>query len=225
MEPMMNTEMNPAFKAPKTALLSVAAVGVLALSACGPDDALDTEGSGEPDSPVTVGTENGATQEEASGEDTESENSETDDTEEAGPDEEEEVSDADRPDEPLYDAVDAVLAEYPDGVITELDTDDSYYEIYVYDGETEWELEVDRESFEIIDTEDDGIDSDDQEKAEAVEIDFVEALVAAADEGGAMADEAELDTEDGTVVWEIALTNDVEVYVDVASGEVVKVDS
>lgn len=219
----MTTQMNSALKGPKTALLSVAAVGVLALSACGPDDALDTDGNGEPDSPVTVGTENDDSQEEASAEGADGETSETDDTEEADP--EEGASDTDRPDEPLYDAVDAVLAEYPEGVITELDTDDSYYEIFVYDGETEWELEVDRESFEIIDTEDDGIDSDDQEKAEAVEIDFVEALVTAADEGGAIADEAELDTEDGTVVWEIVLTNDVEVYVDVVTGEVVKVDS
>lgn len=225
MEPMMNTDMIPQRKVPKFTLLSVAAVGVLALSACGPDDALDAEGGGEPDSPVTVGTENGDSQEDASGEDTEGDSSETDATEEADPEDEEAASDADRPDEPLYDAVDAVLAEYPDGVITELDTDDSYYEIYVYDGETEWELEVDRESFEILDTEDDGIDSDDQEKAEAVEIDFVEALVTAADEGGAVADEAELDTEDGTVVWEISLTNDVEVYVDVTTGEVTKVDS
>lgn len=224
MKHMMNTDMNTALSSPKAALLSVAAVGALALSACGPDDALDTDGNGEPDSPVTVGTENGDSQEGSSAESADGEGSETDDTEEAGP-EEEEASDTDRPDEPLYDAVDAVLAEYPDGVITELDTDDSYYEIYVYDGETEWELEVDRESFEIIDTEDDGLDSDDQEKAEAVEIDFVEALVTAADEGGAIADEADLDTEDGTVVWEISLTNDVEVYVDVATGEVMKVDS
>ena len=53
----MHTEMKTQTKASTTVLLSVAAAGVLALSACGPDDALDTEGSGEPDSPVTVGTE------------------------------------------------------------------------------------------------------------------------------------------------------------------------
>mgnify|MGYP002721478847 CR=1 FL=1 len=210
----MNTQMIPA---PKAALLSLAAAGALALTACGPDDALDTEGSGEPDSPVTVGTEDSAdengTAEEAEGQQDSEESPAAED------------GDAGRSGEPLHQAVEAALAEYPDGVITELDTDDSYYEIFVYDGQTEWELEVDRESFEIIDTEDDGIDSDDQEKAEAVEIDIIEALTTAAEEGGAEVEQAELDTEDGTVVWEIELTNDVEVYVDVTNGEVVKVDS
>lgn len=220
----MHTEMKTQTKASTTVLLSVAAAGVLALSACGPDDALDTEGSGEPDSPVTVGTED---QEETA--ETGQDESPAQDGGEPGAEdsaaEDSAAEGADRPEEPLYDAVGAVLEEYPEGVITELDTDDSYYEIFVYDGETEWELEVDRESFEIIDTEDDGIDDDDREKAEAVEIDIIEALTTAAEEGGAEVEQAELDTEDGAVVWEIELTNGSEVYVDVSSGEVVKVDS
>lgn len=220
----MHTEMKTQTKAPTTVLLSVAAAGVLALSACGPDDALDTEGSGEPDSPVTVGTED---QEETA--ETGQDESPAQDGGEPGAEdsaaEDSAAEGADRLEEPLYDAVGAVLEEYPDGVITELDTDDSYYEIFVYDGETEWELEVDRESFEIIDTEDDGIDDDDREKAEAVEIDIIEALTTAAEEGGAEVEQAELDTEDGAVVWEIELTNGSEVHVDVSSGEVVKVDS
>lgn len=220
----MHTEMKTQTKASTTVLLSVAAAGVLALSACGPDDALDTEGSGEPDSPVTVGTED---QEETA--ETGQDESPAQDGGEPGAEdsaaEDSAAEGADRLEEPLYDAVGAVLEEYPDGVITELDTDDSYYEIFVYDGETEWELEVDRESFEIIDTEDDGIDDDDREKAEAVEIDIIEALTTAAEEGGAEVEQAELDTEDGAVVWEIELTNGSEVYVNVSSGEVVKVDS
>ncbi len=170
----------------------------------GTEDQEETAETGQDESPAQDGGEPGA--EDSAAEDSAAEG-------------------ADRPEEPLYDAVGAVLEEYPEGVITELDTDDSYYEIFVYDGETEWELEVDRESFEIIDTEDDGIDDDDREKAEAVEIDIIEALTTAAEEGGAEVEQAELDTEDGAVVWEIELTNGSEVYVNVSSGEVVKVDS
>lgn len=224
----MNTEMTTARKAP-FALLSVAAVGALALTACGPDDALDTEGNGEPDSPVTVGTENGDQaddQDDVAQEDAAQDDQQDDADDQAAHDgAAAEDEDGETPDEPLFQAIEAALDEYPDGVVTELDTDDEYFEIFVYDGQTEWELEVDRESFEIIDTEDDGIDSDDQEKAEAVEIDIIEALTTAAEEGGAEVEQAELDTEDGTAVWEIELANDVEVYVDVATGEVLKTDS
>lgn len=38
-------------------------------------------------------------------------------------------------------------------------------------------------------------------------------------------EQASLDTEDGTVVWEIELTNDIEVSVDVTTGEVITTDS
>lgn len=203
----MNAEKPTSETARAFALLSAAAAGTLALTACGPDD---TDDGSEPGSPVTVGTEN---------------DSQTDDQDDDAQQDAAEGEDGESPDEPLFQAIDAALAEHPDGVVTELDTDDDYYEIFVYDGQTEWELEVDRESFEVIDTEDDGIDSDDQEKAEAVEIDIVEALTTASEEGGAEVEQAELDTEDGTVVWEIELSNDVEVYVDVATGEVVKTDS
>ena len=117
-----------------------------------------------------------------------------------------------------------MLEEYPGGVITEFEDEGGYIEVFVYDGSTEWELEVDSETFEIIDTEDDGIDSDDEAEAQAVEIDIAEALQTAEAESGGEPKDAELDTEDGTVVWEFEMTNDVEVYVDVSNGEVVKVD-
>lgn len=208
----MNAEKPTSETARAFALLSAAAAGTLALTACGPDD---TDDGSEPGSPVTVGTEN----------DSQTDDQDDDAQQDAPEQDATEGEDGESPDEPLFQAIDAALAEHPDGVVTELDTDDDYYEIFVYDGQTEWELEVDRESFELIDTEDDGIDSDDQEKAEAVEIDIVEALTTASEEGGAEVEQAELDTEDGTVVWEIELSNDVEVYVDVVTGEVVKTDS
>ena len=151
--------------------------------------------------------------------DAETEGAEEEPTEDAGADA--------AGDHPVYQAIETVLNEYPDGVITEFEdnTDDGgYVEVFVYDGSTEWELEVDSETFDIIDTEDDGIDADDEEEAQAVEIDIADALQTAEEESGGQPHEGELDTEDGTVVWEFEMDNDVEVYVDVATGDVVKVD-
>jgi uncharacterized membrane protein YkoI len=185
-------------------VLSVTSAAALALSACAPeedfpadDDAGQTEESPSPDS------------------------EENDDAQDA-----EDTDDTDD-DHPVYQAIEAVLDEYPGGVITEFEEtsdDDGHVEVRVYDGTTEWELEVDSESFEITNTEDDGIDGDDEEKAQGVEIDITEALQTAEEESGGQPHKGELDTEDGTVVWEFEMGNDVDVYVDVATGDVVKVD-
>lgn len=208
----------PRRRMPHTAVvLSVTAAAALALSACGPDDELDGQ-----DAPQDVTVDPDEDQEDA--DETEAEGQ---DDAEAGQDQEAETETEGQDDasgaedEALYDAVAAVLQEYPDGVFTEYDDEGSYYEFFVYDGETEWELEVDAESFEIIDVEDDGIDDEDRQEAEAVEIEFEDALRTAAEEGGAVATEADLDTEDGMVVYEIELANDSEVSIDVATGDVV----
>ena len=230
-------------KAPKhrnhLTLLSVAAVAALGLSACAPDDAQDTttedggqaeeveqQDTGE-ESPDNLGD---SAEEETDGPAAEDDATEADATTDEETAAEDEATDPDAEssgEHPVYQAVEAALAEYDGGVITEFEdntNDDGYVEVFVYDGETEWELEVDSESFEIIDTEDDGIDADDREEAEAVEIEISEAIQTAESEGGAEPTDGELDTEDGTVVWQIELTNDMEVYVDVTNGDVVKVD-
>lgn len=220
----MNTVIPTSGTSRASTLLSAAAIGTLALTACGPDTTGD---EAEPGSAVTVGTDNdSATQEQdAAAQDDQARQDEGAQQNEDAQQDAAEGEDGETPDEPLFQAIDAALAEHPDGVVTELDTDDDYYEIVVYEGQTEWELEVDRESFEIIDAEEDGIDSDDQQRAEAVEIDIVEALTTAAEEGGAEVEQVELDTEGGAVIWEIELTNDVEVSVDVSTGEVRSTDS
>ncbi len=192
----------------------MSAAAALALAACAPDEDLpDDEPDQVEDSPAPEPEE------------------ETDDATESDEDEqtEEETTDDQAPeasgDHPVYRAIETVLAEYSGGVITEFEdntNDGGYIEVFVYDGSTEWELEVDVETFEIIDTEDDGIDADDEEKALAVEIEIAEALQTAEAESGAEPQEGELDTEDGTVVWQFEMTNDTEVYVDVATGEVVR---
>ena len=210
-------------------VLSVAAAAALGLSACAPEDVEDTttEDGGEaqeveqqdtgeesPDSLGDSADEDDATEADATTDEETAAEDDTTDAESGG-------------DHPVYQAIDAALAEYEGGVITEFEDntdDDGYVEVFVYDGETEWELEVDSESFEIIDTEDDGIDDDDRQEAEAVEIEISEAIQTAESEAGAEPTDGELDTEDGTVVWEIELDNDTEVYVDVTNGDVVTVD-
>ncbi|WP_258935003.1 PepSY domain-containing protein [Nesterenkonia pannonica] len=84
---------------------------------------------------------------------------------------------------------------------------------------------MDPETYEVTNEEQDDLDSDDLQKAEAVEIDFVDALRTAEDEGGAEPEDAELDDHNDTIVWEIELVDGTEVYVDVTSGDVVETDS
>lgn len=198
-------------------LLSVTAAAAFTLSACAPEDAVQDEG-GQAEDVQDSPTPNV--------EDSPTTNDSTEDTDVSA----EETTDASgepgtEGDHPVYQAVETVLNEYPGGIITEFDDEGSYIEIFVYDGTTEWELDVDSSTFEIIDTEDDGIDDSDRQEAEAVGIEFADALRTAENEGTGDLDSGELDTEDGTVVYQIELTNDVEVYVDVISGEVVRVDS
>lgn len=210
----MNTESTSPVHRSALSILSVSAAAALALAACAPDDAItsDEETDQVEDTPAP-------------------ETEETDDATEPAGDEqtEEEATDNQAPeasgDHPVYQAIETVLAEYSGGVITEFEdnaNDGGYIEVFVYDGSTEWELEVDSETFEIIDTEDDGIDADDEAEAQAVEIEISEALQTAEAESGAEPEDGELDTEDGTVVWQFEMTNDMEVYVDVATGEVVR---
>lgn len=223
--------------------LSLAAVAALGLSACAPDDGEDTtEDAGQAEE-MEQQTEQATPTEDATAEDgaaaeTEEATAEEETPTEDATDEDTATDEATATDEgtaeggsggdhPVYQAVEAALAEYDGGVITHFEDntdDDGYVEVDVYDGETEWELEIDSESFEIIDTEEDGIDGDDREEAEAVEIEISEAIQSAESEGGAEPDEGELDTEDGTVVWQIELDNDTEVDIDVTNGEVVNVD-
>lgn len=191
-------------------VLSVTAAAALALAACAPDE--DMPEGGED---ITPGQNEDSPEPEF--EDTEDDAAEPED-------------DTDTPetggDHPVYQAIETVLAEYPDGVITEFEDntgEDGYVEVFVYDGSTEWELEVDSQTFEIIDTEDDGIDADDEEKAQAVQTDITEALQTAESESDGEPKDGELDTEDGTVVWEFEMANGVEVYVDVTTGEVIKI--
>lgn len=209
--PMADLSSNP------LGILSVTAAAALALAACAPNDTEQTTDDGAAEVQDSPTPEESPTAEE-SPTDAATEDTATDEATD-------DAATGATGDHPVYQAIDAALAEYPDGVVTEFEDntdDDGYVEVFVYDGQTEWELEIDSQSFEIIDSEDDGIDGDDRDEAEAVEIEIAEAIQTAESEGGAEPYQGELDTEDGTVVWEIELTNGTEIYVDVATGDVVR---
>lgn len=129
----------------------------------------------------------------------------------------------------LFDGLHAVESQYPGGIVFEVEAEDNTHEFKVYDGNSIYEVITDNHSLEILSSEyDDTPDSDERAKLEAIDISFAEALQIAAQNSGSsdliMADEAQLDSEDGVVVWEVELTNGREVYIDVTSGNVVKID-
>ncbi len=210
---MMNSRWNNS-----STLLSVAAISALALSACASEDMDSEEDEAQPTATVTETVE-AESSETPEGDSTEEASTDAEPTEEPS-----ESSDAEG-DDGIYQAVEAVMEEYPDAVILDMDTEGNAYEFTIFEAGSEWELDVDRETFEISNTQEDDIDTDDQANAEAVEIDFAEALRTAAEEGGGAPEQADLDQENGAVTWEIELDNGSEVHVDVASGDVDRVDN
>lgn len=212
-------------------ILSVAAATTLALAACTPD-----EENGD-----TADDQNNEVQEDTNGADdtAEFEDDAADDAETDAADEptEEETDDAAAEDDAAaddadqaggegaaYEAAEAVAEEYPEAVISQFEVESDEIEVDIFDleGDVEVELRLDPETYEITSEEEDELDSDDRQKAEAVEIDFIEALQTAEQEGGAEPEDADLDDENGTVVWEIQLVDGTDVYIDVATGDVVE---
>ena len=118
----------------------------------------------------------------------------------------------------------AETAEYPiqvngkvRGKIT-VAADDREHQVYVsQDGE------------DVISQEEEGsLDSDDREKLSRVQVPLEEGLATALETVNGTVDEAQLETEDGTVVWEVEIDepdgNSVDVFVNVEDGSVLKID-
>lgn len=230
------------------AALSLAAITALTLTACdSADEALDAGEDNEPESNVTVGAEDSGS-EESGGEDSGGDESaeaspeagqETDqaaepDTTDDADDEASEGSessedastDEDVENHPVYGGLAAVEAEYPEGVVFEVEDNDSSYEWDVYVDGAVQQVDVDKQSLEIVQTsQDEAPDAEDQSEIDAIEVTLEEALRTvedrAGDPSGAFVDEVQLDTEGGTIVWQIELADGTEIDLDVASGEVV----
>ncbi len=106
----------------------------------------------------------------------------------------------------------------------ELDWDDDKWKVTVIAGNQETEFEISADGKTVTDREDD--DSDDAEYVKQVKVSIIDASEIALAEVPGEFDKAELDEEDGKVVWKIEIDdpNDVEVYVSVDDGKIVKID-
>lgn len=219
------------------AALSTVALAALTLTACdSADEALDAGEDNEPESNVTVGAEEDEETDEATEDSAEDSTDEADDettvdsTEDSTEDSTDESAEEDADaveNHPVYGGLAAVEAEYADGVVFEIDDNDSTYEWHVYSEGSVYEIEVDKQTLEIVDTEDDGApDGDEQSEIDAVEFGLEEALRSvedrAGDPTGAFIDEVELDTEDGVIVWSIELADGTEIDIDVTTGDIVR---
>lgn len=110
------------------------------------------------------------------------------------------------------------------------------YKIDDEDGDNVWEIDVllpdgggmeidvDRANYSIVDT-----DTDDPDVRELPSTTLLEAISAAMAHTPGVLDDAELDTEDGRVVWQVELDktadgDDIELYLDAETLDVVKID-
>lgn len=123
-----------------------------------------------------------------------------------------------------------VAEEETGGTAYEIDDqdDDGSWEVQVRIGDAAQEVQIGADG-EFLGTEDDDLDADDRDALDAATLTLAEAIETAVAEVGGQLDDAELETEDGTYVWKVSLDGtddgeDVDVHVDTASGEVVKVD-
>lgn len=112
------------------------------------------------------------------------------------------------------------------------------YEIDDQDDDESWEVDVavDDRSVEVtvgpdgqvVRTEEDDLDEDDRDALAAATITIVDAAGTALGEVEGTLDDIELDEDNGTFAWEVTIDtvdqDDVEVYVDVATGEVLRVE-
>lgn len=106
---------------------------------------------------------------------------------------------------------------------------DGGWEVKLAVGDREKEVDVSEDGSEVTPQEgDDQLDQEDRERIAQVQVSLEEAVRTALDEVDGTLDGAQLDTEDGTTVWEVDVDDtegtSVDVYVNVDNGSVVKVD-
>lgn len=110
-------------------------------------------------------------------------------------------------DDPVFDIIDIVLAQYPDGIITDIDREDSsdQYEVDVIVGQEALELDV-TTSGQIHTDDRDNDDDDDIREAHAATVTAAQAIGLALDQyPDGIIDSVELDEDDGQLKWKIDL--------------------
>ncbi|MGM7669297.1 PepSY domain-containing protein [Microbacterium sp. A93] len=128
--------------------------------------------------------------------------------------------------DPVFAAIDALLAEHADAVIVQidLDDDDSVYEIEAVIGDRVVDFDVRADG--SVREDDDDRDDDDIRRAQEATVTAEDAARAALEgRDGQSIDDMELDEDNGTLRWEIDLDRQGgddgdELYVDAATGEV-----
>lgn len=110
-------------------------------------------------------------------------------------------------DDPVFDIIDIVLAQYPDGIITDIDREDSsdQYEVDVVVGQEVLELDVTTSGQISVDDRDND-DDDDIREAHAATVTAAQAIGLALDQyPDGIIDSVELDEDDGQLKWKIDL--------------------
>lgn len=114
------------------------------------------------------------------------------------------------------------------GTAFEVDREDDGtegWEVSVAVGDEEVDVDVDLAGTEVLGTDrDDDLDDDERAALAAATITLADAIRTALAEVDGVLDDVELDEEDGTGVWEVSVGDDTEVYIDVATGDVLRVD-
>ena len=117
------------------------------------------------------------------------------------------------------------------GQVFEIDRKDAGdgWEVKLAVEDREQEVEVSADGQEVTAQEsDDDLDQQDRENLAQVQVPLEDAVRTALEEVEGTLDSAQLDTEDGTTVWEVDIDDDqgtsVDVYVNVDNGSVLKVD-
>ena len=110
-------------------------------------------------------------------------------------------------DDPVFNIIDIVLAQYSDGIITDIDREDSsdQYEVDVVVGQEVLELDV-TTSGQIHTDDRDNDDDDDIREAHAATVTAAQAIGLALDQyPDGIIDSVELDEDDGQLKWKIDL--------------------
>jgi uncharacterized membrane protein YkoI len=116
------------------------------------------------------------------------------------------------------------------GVAYEIDDqdDDQAWDVHVRVDDRSVEVTVTADGSEVLQTQDDDLDSEDRAALDAATVTLAEAIEAAVNEVGGVLDDAELKTGDGQQAWEVTVDADDRDDVDVLlslTGEVIATDS
>ena len=202
------------------AALGLAAAGALALSACTTE--AETSADHSDDRPTQEQVEP-TTEADREPLDDDNEGTEQD----PGQDGQGEGGDATAVEE-RFETVIQTAEEAVEGHAIDYDMDDDGYEVDVIDSNnTKHELDISSDGTTVENQEEDGpLEDDDLTKWESATVPMVDAVANARNQGpdGAVVDEVELDEDDGSVYWEVTLTqngNDTELRVDATTGDAV----